>query len=456
MTAALPPAPPGYRILALLGSGGMADLYLAQRLGAGGVTKTVALKRVRADFASDPEFVRMFLNEARIAVDLSHGNITSVFELAEAGGAHYLVMDYVRGWDLARVLGACAEGRVSMPVALALHVAIEVLKALGHAHDRKDAEGRPMGIVHRDVSPPNVLLSVDGAVMLTDFGIARAAASASSTSLTWLKGKIPYMSPEQARAAPLDGRSDLFSLGVVLFEMLTTRRLFQGVEETRLLEAVREARVPRPSSIRVGIPPEVDALVLRALAADPSRRFQSAREMQAALGRALGTLDPEAGSEQLAGFLRGLGMPPPPDPLALARDEAARPVTLPPPAAEPARARTTSPDPAPGRRARLASAAVLCAVLAFGGAAALRRATAGSVQPAPAPSVRLEVRSGTPGASLRIDGEPRGPLPAVLRDLERRPVEVRVEREGYVPWVQRVDLGSSPDVVIDAPLDPVE
>jgi hypothetical protein len=407
---------------------------------------------MRTDFATDPEFVRMFLNEARIAVDLSHGNITSVFELAEADGAHYLVMDYVRGWDLARVLGACAAGRVGMPIALALHVAIEVAKALGHAHDRKDADGRPIGIVHRDVSPPNVLLSIDGGVMLTDFGIARAAASASSTSSSWLKGKIPYMSPEQARAAPIDARSDLFSLGVVLFEMLTTRRLFQGVEEARLLEAVREARVPKPSSVRVGIPPEVDALVLRALAADAAQRFQSAREMQAALGRVLGKLDPEAGSEQLAGFLRGLGMPTPPDPATLAKDEPPPPDRA-PRAAEP-RERGVPAESA--RTVRVISVALLCAAAAFAGAAALRRVTRPTDAAAPPPDVRLEVRSDTPGATLLVDGEPRGALPLILRDLERRPVEVRVERSGFVPFVKRVDLGSSPDVVIDAPLDPVE
>jgi serine/threonine-protein kinase len=447
----LPAPPPGYRLLAPLASGGMAEVFLGLRLGAGGLTKPVALKRIAPDLAADPDFVRMFLQEARIAVELSHGNVTSVFELAEADGAHYLVMEYVRGWDLARVLGACARRRAPLPPPLALFVATELTKALGYVHERRDAARRPLGLVHRDVSPANVLLSVDGAVLLADFGIARAAAAVSSTSPSWLKGKIPYMSPEQARAAPVDARSDLFSLGVVLFEMLTARRLFPGVEEAALLAVVRAAKATPPSSMRADIPADVDRLVLRAVAADPADRFQSAHEMQLELSRALRHMDPPAGSEELRAFLSSLGLPAPPDPVALS---ASASVPAPAPASVPASVPAPAPASASARahaRLRRPLALLACAVIAFGATALARRAWGPAER-----AGRLEVRSPTPGATVRIDGQPRGQVPLVIEGLPRRRVEVTIDKEGFTPFVRSVDLEAAPDQVLDAPLEPTE
>lgn len=456
----MPEPPPGYRILARLATGGMAELYLGQRLGAGGITKAVALKRIRADLVGEPALAQMFLSEARIAVELSHGNVTSVFDVAEVGGTHWLVMEYVRGWDLGRVLGACVARGTPMPVPLALFVALELTKALEHAHERTDRDGRPLGLVHRDVSPQNVLLSRDGGVMLTDFGIARVAAAASGTGRAFLKGKLGYMSPEQSRAEPLDGRADLFSLGIVLWEMLTARRCFSAVEERVVLELVQAARVPAPSELRAEVPAEVDALVLQALAREPGQRFANARQMQIALSLALGRIDAASGADDLARFLRTLELPEPLDPHELAGGDLAPGAAAVEPAdaatvvrpLEPASSGLAAPRravPSPSRGQRVA-AAVAAFALTVGLGAGIRRL--GSAPPEPAPT-RLEIRSPIAGAALRIDGAPARPLPVVIEGLPRKVVEVRVERDGFAPWTRSLDLAATPDLVLDVALD---
>jgi serine/threonine-protein kinase len=440
----------GYRVLGTIARGGMAEIVLAERAAAG-VSKRFALKRLLPALAKDPDFVRMFRNEAGIAAQLQNANIVTVFEFGEAGGQLFLAMDYIRGWELANILGACSRAKTTMPVEIALHIAHEVSKALAYAHEKRGQDGRPLGIVHRDVSPANVLVSTDGEIKLTDFGIARAA-SAGKTTSGWLKGKVPYMSPEQARAEPLDARSDLFSLGILLFEMLTARRLFPGEPGPALLDAVRSPQIPSLSSVRA-VPVDVEAIVATALKAEPSKRFQTARQMQTALAAAERRLAEHVSADDVKRFLGSLDLPPPPEPQAISRSGPTAPAIsrVVPPKATPAPAPSSAPasarlPPATGSQT-LALAAML--LVPFVLAMLVARWAA-----RPRAHVRLEVRS-DPAATVWIDGELRGAPPVVIFDLPARAVEVRVARPsgdgGAMDFRKTVDLSASPDLVLDVP-----
>jgi TonB family protein len=263
--------------------GGMAEVYRARMMGVEGFQKTVAIKRILADMAGNDEFVTMFIDEAKLAAQLKHPNIVDIYDLGKIDRSFYIAMEFVEGHDLREVLGRCRDAGVTVPVPLALHCAAQLASALDHAHTTRDFDKRDLGLVHRDVSPPNVLISNDGEVKLCDFGIAKALSKATHTRDGLLKGKLRYMSPEQASGREIDHRSDIFSLGLVLYEMLTGRKVFDGTSEAEILKQVRNPRVEAPSSVNPAVPPDADRIVLRALEADPSRRYQSA----AAIGQAL-------------------------------------------------------------------------------------------------------------------------------------------------------------------------
>jgi serine/threonine-protein kinase len=266
-----------YRILERIASGGMADVHRAEVVGAEGVRKEVALKLVRGEHAGSSEFVAMFVQEARLAARLSHANIVQVFEFDQADGRYFIAMELVRGHHLGRVLDACRERGLRFGVPRAVFVAAELATALAYAHGPGGGEA---GVVHRDVSPHNVLVSWEGEVKLADFGIARAASQAGMTRPGTLKGKLAYMAPEQARAEPVDGRADLFALGVVLWELLAGRRLFARESEAAALEALLRGPAPSPPSAwNEAVPPELDAIVLGCLEREPGLRIGSAREL---------------------------------------------------------------------------------------------------------------------------------------------------------------------------------
>ncbi len=271
-----------YRILERLATGGMADVFRAEVVGAEGVRKEVALKLVRGEHASSSEFVAMFVREARLAARLTHANVVQIFEFDQAAGRHYIAMELVRGHHLGRVVDRCRERGLRFGTARAVFVAAEVATALAYAH--QPAEDGVPGLVHRDVSPHNVLVSWEGEVKLTDFGIARAANRAGLTRPGTLEGKLAYVAPEQARGEPADARANLFSLGVVLWELLTGTRLFVRESEAATLDVVLRGPAPSaPSSWNEGIPPALDDLVLRCLERDPERRAASARTLAAEL-----------------------------------------------------------------------------------------------------------------------------------------------------------------------------
>src|SRR5439155_8787101 len=231
-----------YELLEKIASGGMAELFRARRTGVEGFQKIVAIKKILPHIADNDEFITMFADEAKLAAQLNHPNIVHIFDLGkiEAGG-YFIAMEYVEGRDLRSILQSGHDLGAPLPTPLAVYVASKIAAALDYAHRRRDSEGRELNIVHRDVSPPNILISYEGDIKLCDFGIAKAASKASQTQSGALKGKVQYMSPEQAWGKALDRRSDLFSLGAVLFEMLTEQKLFRGDSDLTVLEKVRAA-----------------------------------------------------------------------------------------------------------------------------------------------------------------------------------------------------------------------
>ncbi len=270
-----------------IATGGMAEVYKARMLGMEGFQKTVAIKRILPHLSDNEDFVSMFIDEAKLAAQLNHNNILHIYDLGKIERSHYIAMEYIEGRDLRWILATCRERGVVMPVALAVHIATLLASALDYAHKKRDFENRELGLVHRDVSPQNVLISDSGDVKLCDFGIAKAASKASHTRAGALKGKVQYMSPEQAWGKDIDHRSDLFSLGVVLYEMLTSKPAFSGDSELSILEQVRNPQVQPPSSRNEDVTPEIDRIVRKALEADRDVRYQSARELQRDLERVM-------------------------------------------------------------------------------------------------------------------------------------------------------------------------
>jgi serine/threonine protein kinase len=279
-----------YELLDRVAVGGMAEVFKAKRSGVEGFEKIVAVKRILPHLSDNQEFVDMFVNEAKMVAGLTHPNIVQIFDLGRIETSYYIAMEYVHGRDLRTIRRRAQDRGLRMPLDLALRIASLVSSALEYAHRKKDDRGRPMEIVHRDVSPQNILISFEGEVKLTDFGIAKAATKASTTDRGALRGKLLYMSPEQAWGRPMDRRSDLFSLGLVLYETITDQKPFlggAGASEMSVLETVRECRIGSPREANSRIPEELDRLVMKALAKDPDERFQDAAEMGRSLDRVL-------------------------------------------------------------------------------------------------------------------------------------------------------------------------
>jgi serine/threonine protein kinase len=269
-----------YRLLRRLAIGGMAEIFLAHARSVQGFEKLVVLKRILPQYAENAEFVRMFFDEARLAATLDHANIVQVHDMGEHEGTYFFTMEYVHGQSLLHVMREVTRQQRWFPIEHALDIVIGSCAGIHYAHERAGLDGRPLGIVHRDVSPPNVMISYDGAVKVLDFGIAQAGIASITTGVGTLKGKVPYMSPEQCMGAPLDRRSDIFSIGILLYELSVGRRLFHGDHEAAILQRVIQAEVPRPSAVIEGYPPELERVAMRALHRDPAQRYPTARALQ--------------------------------------------------------------------------------------------------------------------------------------------------------------------------------
>ena len=269
-----------YRLLYRFASGGMADLYLARLTGEEGFERLVAIKVIHEHLTREPEFVKMFIDEARLASRISHPNVALTLDLGRVGNKHFIAMEYMEGESLAGLLR-----RTRPPLTYAVRIVSDAAAGLHAAHELRDASGQLLGVVHRDVSPQNILVSYDGAVKVVDFGVARARGSLHSTGREF-KGKLSYMSPEQFDApSTVDRRTDVFALGVVLYEATTRKRLFKGETESETVSRVLKGKVTPPSKLVPDYPPTLERIVLRALKRDPDRRYPSAQELHDELER---------------------------------------------------------------------------------------------------------------------------------------------------------------------------
>jgi serine/threonine-protein kinase len=272
-----------YALYDEIASGGMATVYFGRLLGPVGFSRTVAIKSLHAHFAKDPEFVSMFLDEARLAARVQHPNVVSTMDVVATDGELFLVMEYVQGESLARLARNAQKAGFRMPPRIALTIATGMLYGLHAAHEARNERGEPLGIVHRDISPQNVMVGIDGVSRVLDFGVAKAAGRLQTTNDGQLKGKVAYMSPEQILGHPVDRRTDIYAASVVLWETLTGRRMFEAENPASMMNQILDACIEMPSRFTPGLHPELDALLLRGLSHDPSHRFATAREMAMAI-----------------------------------------------------------------------------------------------------------------------------------------------------------------------------
>ncbi len=293
-----------YLLLDRIAVGGMAEVHRAKSFGVEGFEKIHAIKKILPHVAEDQEFVEMFINEAKIASQLTHSNIAQIYDLGKIDGALFIAMEYIWGKDLLQLVNHFRRRREAMPPPMAVYVATRVCEGIDYAYHKRGGHGKPLKIIHRDVSPQNILISYDGEVKIIDFGIAKATLHHSETQAGLLKGKFSYMSPEQVQGFPIDHRSDIFAIGTVLFEMLTSQSLFRGENDFITLERVRKAEVPTPTEINPKIPKSLEKIVLKALALDPNDRWQRAADFQDALQRFLITSPPIYTAKRLADWMK--------------------------------------------------------------------------------------------------------------------------------------------------------
>ncbi len=272
-----------YQLFASLGRGGMADVFLSVARGQMGFNKLAVIKRLRPALAEDPAFLTMFLDEARLAARLSHPNIVHTYEVGEQNGVYFMAMEYLEGQSLNKVLKEANRRKVTIDAPVAVRIIADALGGLSYAHELRDYDGKPLRIIHRDVSPHNIFVTYDGFTKLVDFGIAKAALSSTETEVGVLKGKVAYMAPEQAMGLHIDGRSDLFAMGIVLWELLSQQRLMTGESAANTLHKLMNEPIPRLSQVMPEIDPELDAIVARALEKDADARWSSATAMRDAL-----------------------------------------------------------------------------------------------------------------------------------------------------------------------------
>jgi serine/threonine-protein kinase len=470
-----------YQLLKRLAVGGMAEIYLAKLTGVQGFEKLVVIKRILPNLAAEQRFVQMFLDEARLAASLNHPNVVQIFELGEEQGAFYIAMEFIAGQDLAELMKATRQPGSELPLEIGARVIAEAAAGLHYAHTLKDMRGQPLNLVHRDVTLSNILVTYSGQVKLVDFGIAKAESQQQKTTGGGLKGKYAYMSPEQIMGQPLDARSDLFSLGICMYELLVSRRLFKRDNELNIINDILEGEVPPPSSVRPDVPAELDALVLKALHKEREKRFQSAQEFQQALEGWLRTQPMQVSSGEVSDFMG----------LAFAEQQAAyqRVLAQLPTAttdqlakmlaeseAETKRRGGSSKGSSTGsgtgsgsmarldedddddpsvsirvrrrRNPKVLAAIALGVVVLLGGLGVVigsRRDAAATAGPSRG---SIEVLTTPPGASVRVNGRKTGgpPTPATLGDLPFGTWKLEVVLEGYEPATREVTLDAKSPV----------
>jgi serine/threonine-protein kinase len=496
-----------YRLIAEIGRGGMAEVYLAVTQGHGGFNKLIVVKKTLQNLALRPEILSMFMDEARLAARMNHPNVVQTYELGEEDGRPYIAMEFLDGQPYSRILARLRGrpgGMESLSFAHHLRVLIDVLSGLHHAHELRDFDGTPLHVVHRDVTPHNVFVTYDGSIKVVDFGIAKAQDSSSNTVTGEIKGKVSYMSPEQVRGEPLDRRSDVFAVGVLLWEAVAGRRMWADLPDVTVLHEMLQGNLPPLREAAPGVPDDVLRVVERALALDREQRYPTALAMQRdldelAYARGLRVDAPEVGQvvaemfaeerrrvrsiiESQIGSMRWTGENPAFGSLPVI---AAGPKALPdggygaapPELARPGGSETSSPthtgaalsmraQPPSSRRlvvmmVGVAVAAIVASVLAVvlvaprgevgpRAAAATTDEAAPSAEPSaaaavePAASVSIRVRVSPPEATILLDGERlgRGSYEGEVQRSEA-PRVLRVEAEGYEPKEEKVRLTSN-------------
>ena len=295
-----------YTLIDRIAVGGMTEIFLARQAGLEGFEKTIVIKRIRPHLSKQSNFVKMFLNEAKLAAQLNHPNIVQIYDLGKIGESYFIAMEYIFGRDMRRIIPKADALGIPFPMVYALKIASSVCEGLYYAHARTDMYGNALNIVHRDVTPENIFVSFDGTVKVLDFGIAKAANQIEQTRAGEIKGKLSYMSPEQCMGKPLDNRSDIFSLGVVLYEWLTGFKLFTGDSEVAILKSITEGKFYAPSYFKADIPEGVEAILMKALEKDRERRYQTAWEMQYDLDQFLSQYEFTPSNIHLSNFLKQL------------------------------------------------------------------------------------------------------------------------------------------------------
>ncbi|HEY8272032.1 MAG TPA: serine/threonine-protein kinase [Pseudobdellovibrionaceae bacterium] len=294
-----------YLLLEKLATGGMAEVYLAKSIGAVGVNKFVAIKRILPQHSESPEYIEMFKEEAKIAVHLNHGNVVSIYDFGVEYRQFYLVMEYVEGRNLRQIVNEMKKANVQFSIDQIVYIIKEVAAGLDHAHRCIDGgTGRPLNITHRDMSPQNIMVSFEGEVKIIDFGIAKAETQSEATKAGTLKGKFGYMSPEQSDGMPIDLRTDIFSLGIVLWELLANDRLFTSSSEAAILRKIRECQIPSIHKINPSVPPELERIVNKSLTKDKSLRYQTAAALHRDLNRFLNVQYPEFTPHDFSVFVK--------------------------------------------------------------------------------------------------------------------------------------------------------
>jgi serine/threonine protein kinase len=268
-----------YRVIRKIDSGGMAEVFQGVAEGIEGFKKKVAIKRVLPHLVENKKFLAMFLDEARLSLRMNHANVVHVFDIGQAGGTYFIVMEFVDGTNLKRLMQWMRENGTRMPLPMAIHIVMEIGRGLAYAHELTDADGKNLGIVHRDVSPPNILLSRQGEVKIVDFGLAKATSQLEHTDPGVVKGKFAYLAPEAAWGRDVDHRADIFACGIMLYELLVGKRLFLGENDVKTVELVRRAEVPPLADVDVEKRPVLEGIVRKALAYEPADRYQSCSEM---------------------------------------------------------------------------------------------------------------------------------------------------------------------------------
>jgi serine/threonine protein kinase len=476
-----------YGLLALLGQGGMGRLYLAERRGIQGFVKIVALKQILPHLADSQHLREMFLNEARIAAKLEHPNIVATYELGEVEGKYFISMEYLPGEDFSAIIARCQADR-RIPIEIATALAQQAAQGLHHAHEARDEGGRLIGLVHRDVNPRNLFLTYHGAVKVLDFGVVRGR-EGPRTNPGAFKGKYGYCAPEQIEGGQVDRRTDVFCLGIVLWECLTGARLFDGSNDAQTIDAVRSRHVEPPSALRPEIPPALDAIVRRALERDPARRFQSAHDLSEELDAFLLERDMRPTTKSVGRWLESMfgadraslkkaisqgasvegtlerlaaleinGAAPANGPITARRVTTLGGAATPPPGAE---------GSAPPRRSNLprhGATTVVMAAAALIGAAAVLVTVAGAPNgdgAARSAKVRatggLVVTSEPSGAHVFVDGSPSGlKTPTVLEGLAPgSQISLRLDKDGYVPRDKQLQIQEGPPRKVSFTLAPL-